>query len=108
MIDLCRIVGTGDDNTGIHVDRVGEYSFLMAGELGLAPEECDMILLAARIHDIGKIRIPDSILKKPGKLTREEFAVIKSHPVEGMKIIEACKSDPIVIYARDIVLTHHQ
>ena len=108
MIDLCRIVETGDGSTGIHVDRVGEYSFRMARELGLAPEECDMILLAARIHDIGKIRVPDTILKKPGKLTREEFAVIKRHPVEGMKIIETCKNDPILIYARDIVLTHHE
>ncbi|MCL4490767.1 MAG: HD domain-containing protein [Nitrospirae bacterium] len=60
MIDLCRMVETGDDNTGIHVDRVGEYSFRMARELGFGPEECDVILLAASIHDIGVSRPGES------------------------------------------------
>ena len=96
-----------DDDTGCHVSRVSEYAACLARAAGLAAERCELIRRAAPLHDIGKIGIPDSILLKPGKLTDEEFATMKSHVVVGARILEGSTS-LVVRLAETIALTHHE
>ncbi|MGA1825956.1 MAG: HD domain-containing phosphohydrolase [bacterium] len=76
-----------DEETGNHVIRVACYSRALARQLGMSPAFMDMIFLAAPLHDVGKIGIPDRILLKPGKLTSEEIAVMKSHCTIGAEIL---------------------
>jgi len=96
-----------DDDTGCHVSRVSEYAARLAHEAGLAPERCELIRRASPLHDIGKIGIPDRILLKPGKLTDEEFAVMKSHVLVGARILQGSTS-AVVRLAESIALTHHE
>ena len=81
-----------DTYTKGHSNRVAEYTKLIAKEMGYSEEELDRIYCIALLHDCGKIGVPDSILKKPGKLDDEEFAVIKSHTVRGGEILKNFKS----------------
>jgi HD-GYP domain-containing protein (c-di-GMP phosphodiesterase class II) len=74
--------------TGYHVKRVAEFSYLIALRYGLAEEESELIKLAAPMHDIGKIAIPDSILLKPGKLTPEEWETMKMHTTLGYEMLK--------------------
>ena len=74
--------------TGNHVKRVAEYSRILALHAGLKPEEAELIKMASPMHDIGKVAIPDAILKKPGKLTDEEFEVMKSHTEIGQSLLK--------------------
>ncbi len=76
-----------DPYTRQHSDRVARLSVSIAGEMGCSKEEMDIIDFAGRLHDIGKIGVMDKVLLKPGKLTDEEFDMIKKHPVIGAKII---------------------
>jgi len=96
-----------DDATGHHIERVSTYSYVIAKEYGLDESECETILNAAPMHDIGKIGIPDYILKKPGKLSYEEFDIIKKHPVIGSEIIGNTDNGLIRI-AKIIALEHHE
>ena len=94
-----------DPYTEGHSERVSAYSTRMARELGLSEEEIDNIRLVALLHDIGKIGVPDSVLKKPGRLTDEEFGLMKQHTVVGSEIIKDINSIPgVVIGAR----YHHE
>jgi putative nucleotidyltransferase with HDIG domain len=94
-----------DPYTYQHSQRVAQYSSAIARKLGLSPTEIALIELAAKVHDIGKIRIPDSILLKPGKLTPEERRVMETHSRLGFDILR-----PFSEYAKvlDLVLTHHE
>lgn len=74
--------------TGNHVKRVAEYSYLIAIGLGMDQEEADLLKIASPMHDIGKVAIPDSVLKKPGKLTDEEFDIMKSHTDIGYGLLK--------------------
>ncbi len=74
--------------TGNHVIRVGEYSYVLAKAIGLPEEECEVIRLAAPLHDIGKVAIPDSILNKPGRLTFDEFEKMKTHAEIGERLLK--------------------
>ena len=65
--------------TGNHVKRVAEYSYVLALGLGMNQEEADLLKMASPMHDIGKVAIPEDVLKKPGKLTDEEFKVMQNH-----------------------------
>jgi response regulator RpfG family c-di-GMP phosphodiesterase len=76
---LAKAAEFRDNETGKHVIRVGKYAALIAKHLGFGPSYCAQIELAAQLHDVGKIGIPDSILLNPGKLTREEFEIMKRH-----------------------------
>lgn len=96
-----------DGETGDHIRRLGLYSQLMAKHLGWGQNEIDEIRIAAPMHDIGKIGIPDHILTKPGKLTKEEFEIMKKHPEIGSKILSNSKS-PLIQMASDISLGHHE
>ncbi len=85
---LARAAEYRDNETGEHIIRVGKYCRIIAEELGFSPDYCREIELAAQLHDVGKIGIPDSVLLNPGKLTSEEFEVMKTHCSVGMEIME--------------------
>src|SRR6266853_3774811 len=84
---LVSLVDLRDCYTGGHSTRVAEYSHRIALEMGLGDEETEMLLLAASLHDIGKIGVPDHILLKPGRLTEEEFEHIKKHSEFGWMVL---------------------
>lgn len=96
-----------DDDTGEHTKRVGDLSGRIATHLGLTPRESEMIRLAAQVHDIGKTGIPDSILLKPGRLTADEMAIMRTHTTIGATILSA-SSAPLLRLAEEIALTHHE
>lgn len=104
---ICAADTRDDGETGSHIRRLGLYSELLAKKLGWDENECEEIRIAAPMHDIGKIGIPDSILKKPGKLSEAEFEVMKTHPAIGGRILSNSKS-PLVEMARDICIGHHE
>lgn len=96
-----------DFETGNHLLRISRYARKIAEALGLESAQAEMIELASPMHDIGKIGIPDRILKKPGRLTLEEFAVIKTHPSIGYNILHGSTS-PIIQLGATIALTHQE
>ncbi len=96
-----------DDETGLHVIRMSHYAKVIAVAAGFTEERADDLLNAAPMHDVGKIGIPDSILKKAGKLTEEEWKIMQTHATIGAEIIGEHKS-PLLISARTIALTHHE
>jgi len=102
---LAQAVEMRDAYTYGHTMRVTEYSFLLATHLQASPQELQLIRIGTPLHDIGKIGIPDAILGKPGKLTREEFDIMKTHAVKGAKIIEQIPDLADVI---PIVRSHHE
>jgi HD-GYP domain-containing protein (c-di-GMP phosphodiesterase class II) len=93
--------------TGNHVKRVAEYSFLIAQGLGMGQDECDLIKMASPMHDIGKVAIPDSVLKKPGKLDEEEFAIMQSHTTIGYGLLKN-SSRKILKTAAILAHEHHE
>lgn len=96
-----------DDTTGEHVYRVGYLSSLLGKAIGLEDEMCFLLLLAARMHDIGKLSIPDSILLKPGKLTVAEFDIMKMHTTYGADLLAKSKI-PQMHIAEEIARCHHE
>jgi putative two-component system response regulator len=96
-----------DDSTGQHIRRVGRLSALLAGSLELGDDEVELIRLAAPLHDVGKITVPDEILLKPGKLTAEEFELMKEHTSTGAKILSGSKFQ-LLRLAEVIALAHHE
>lgn len=91
---LASAIDAKDKYTHGHSSRVALYSAQIAKEAGKSEEECEMIYFAALLHDVGKIGIPDSIINKDGKLTDEEFAQIKMHPVYGNEILSRIRRSP--------------
>ena len=104
---LGEVTEARSEETGNHVKRVSEYSRILAEKCGLTEREIMLITMAAPIHDIGKIAIPDSILKKPGKLTSEEFEIIKTHTTIGYNILKHSNRD-ILKTAAIIAYEHHE
>ena len=96
-----------DDDTGMHTRRVGVLAARLAKELGLDPAQVALMEQAAPLHDIGKIGISDTILLKPGKLTTEEFELMKSHTTIGAGILSG-SSSPWLHMAEVIALSHHE
>ena len=96
-----------DDNTGEHTLRVGQTSAQIARALGRAEQEVELIRRAAPLHDVGKIAIPDSILLKEGRLTEEEFALMKTHTEIGARILSGGRF-PLLQLAEQIALYHHE
>jgi HD-GYP domain-containing protein (c-di-GMP phosphodiesterase class II) len=93
--------------TGNHVKRVAEYSYIIALALGMSQEEAELLKLASPMHDIGKVAIPDSVLKKPGKLTDEEFDIMKSHTDIGYNLLKN-SSRRILKTAAIVAYEHHE
>jgi len=104
---LGRAAEYKDDDTGTHVIRMSHYSRLLAEAAGLSSDRVELLFKASPMHDIGKLGIPDAILKKPGKLTDEEFDVMRKHPAIGAGIIGNQKSELLEV-ARVVALTHHE
>ncbi|MDB5529319.1 MAG: response regulator [Devosia sp.] len=104
---LARAIEYRDGDTGEHVSRVALISQLIAAGIGLSPQRCRTIYLAAPLHDIGKIAIADAILSKPGKLTPEEMAVMREHVTIGARILENGSSD-LIKTAELIAQSHHE
>ena len=96
-----------DNDTGEHVIRMGHFSALIARALGRDAAYCETLLHASRMHDIGKIGIPDSILKKPGKLTDEEWLVMRTHPQIGAALLSDT-DDPLYNMAEEVARCHHE
>ena len=88
IFTLGEITETRSKETGYHVKRVAEYSRLLALSYGLSEEETETLRLASPMHDVGKVGIPDSILNKPGKLTAEEFEIMKTHTTIGHSMLK--------------------
>ena len=96
-----------DNETGMHIMRMSHFSKVIALAYGFSESKADNLLHAAPMHDIGKISIPDRIMLKPGKLTDEEFAIMKTHPEIGAEILGDSDSDLIAL-AKVVSLTHHE
>jgi putative two-component system response regulator len=104
---LGRAADYRDNETGLHVVRVGYYSRLLGQAAGLLAQRADLLMYASMMHDIGKIGIRDDILLKPGKLTVEEFDIIKSHSMIGAQIIGDHDAE-VLQMAREIAQSHHE
>ncbi len=96
-----------DTDTGEHTIRVGDLSAQIATALGEPEEWAAQLRLAGRLHDIGKVAVPDSILMKPGPLTPDEFDVMKTHTTIGAEILSG-SSSPLIQLAAEVALNHHE
>ncbi|WP_286234995.1 response regulator [Thalassotalea sediminis] len=96
-----------DNETGMHVVRMSHYAKIIALAYGFSKARADMLLHTAPMHDVGKIGIPDHIMLKPGKLTEEEFKVMKTHPEIGVEILGEDDSE-LISLAKVVALTHHE
>ncbi len=96
-----------DDETEMHIRRTGLLSEVVAKAAGWFGEDLDAIRQAAPLHDVGKIGVPDAILQKPGKLTPEEYEVVKTHTLIGSEILSNSKM-PMLQMAQEIALNHHE
>jgi len=116
LLGLARLIESREDATGRHVDRIAEFSLLLAREFNRTATPDDRQIIgeanefaeAAMLHDIGKVCIPDAILLKPGKLTAAEFEAVKSHTVHGSIVVA---SDSLSLFhrlAREITRSHHE
>jgi len=108
-ITLCLTAASEyrDEDTGTHNRRMGLYAAVLATQIGSAELSADDVRMAAPMHDIGKIGIPDGILLKPGKLTDAEFEIIKTHSIIGAGMLGESRIRLLVL-ARDIALSHHE
>jgi cyclic di-GMP phosphodiesterase len=95
-----------DNETGMHILRMSHYAGAIAKAIGIPSKKRDLLTVAAPMHDVGKIGIPDSILLKPARLTDEEFEKMKHHTFIGSKILEG--SDELMRTAREIAISHHE
>jgi len=104
---LGRAAEFKDNETGLHVIRMSHYTKILALAVGMNEDEAEMLLHAAPMHDIGKIGIPDRVLRKPGGLDDEEWKIMRRHPEIGAKIIGEHQS-PLLEMSRVLALTHHE
>ena len=117
---LATLIETRDVGTGEHVIRTSRYVGMLARELRkdekykdvLTDDEIKMLQSAAPLHDVGKIAVSDTILLKPGKLTKDEFEIMKTHTVKGKKMIESIfsgiENSALLKIAEDIAVSHHE
>ncbi|MBI4615515.1 MAG: response regulator [Planctomycetes bacterium] len=105
IIVLSKVAEINDEDTGNHILRMSKYSEEIARGLNLDEAFVEEIAYSSPMHDIGKISIPPSILRKPGKLTAEEFEIMKTHTVRGNEILTGI---PFLERAREISISHHE
>jgi putative two-component system response regulator len=104
---LARLVEFRDEETGQHVHRMSAYCEILARRTGCSAEESERIRLASQLHDVGKVAVPDKVLLKPGKLTDEEFEIIKGHAETGYKMLAGSSSEVVQLGA-SIAHSHHE
>lgn len=107
VLRLARAAELRDDDTGEHIDRMSELCGAVARELGMTEAQAEQLQRASALHDIGKLGVPDAVLLKPGKLTPEEFAVMRQHVVGGAKLLQDSRS-PLLQLAEEVTRTHHE
>jgi len=107
IVRLARAAEFRDPETGAHIQRMAHCSRLIARRIGLPESEQDMLLLAAPLHDVGKLGTPDRILLKPGKLTPDEWEVMKQHAAIGYEILRESAS-PVIQAGATIAWSHHE
>ncbi len=105
LFTLAQIEDDKFPDTKKHSDRVGNLVKELTSVLKLSEDDADIIIKAAKLHDIGKIAIPDRILEKPGRLTKEEWEIIKTHPEKGAQIVKELTSFK---KGTNIILHHHE
>lgn len=120
ILGIANIVESRDGSTGMHIKRSAEFVDMLAGELLLREKYPDIITekyvtilhTVAPMHDIGKVQVPDAILRKSGKLTEEEYEIIKSHSAEGgrliLKTMGKLKNQKMVKIAYEVAAYHHE
>jgi hemerythrin-like metal-binding protein len=108
--DVIRSLGVAseyrDNETGLHIMRMTNFAQAIAKSLGIPDAQRELLYIAAPMHDVGKIGIADAVLLKPGKLTPEEFTIMKTHTDIGVTILEG--KDELIAAARDIAGCHHE
>jgi len=104
---LALVAEYRDDQAGRHVWRVARGAELVAARLGVDPAWRALLVRAARLHDVGKIAVPDGILLKPGRLTPQELAVVRTHPAVGHRLLTGGDA-PLLRLAASVALTHHE
>jgi response regulator RpfG family c-di-GMP phosphodiesterase len=104
---LANLIETRSEETGNHVKRVSEVSYLLALDYGFSEKEASIIKSAAGLHDVGKVGIPDHILNKPGKLSNEEYSIMKEHALIGFELLKSSKLKVFEIGAV-VSLQHHE
>jgi len=107
IVTLSRVAEHRDDDTGGHNRRIGNYSRELSRVLGMDDVFVDRISFASPMHDIGKVGVPDRILRKPGVFTPEEWEVMKTHAASGAEILGSGKS-PYLSMGSEIALNHHE
>ena len=101
---LAKAVDARDTYTGSHSERVSELAARVATRIGLDPEQVELTRLAGSLHDLGKLAIPEEILRKPGTLTDSERLVLERHPQIGFRMLDSLGVEPVA----DLVLHHHE
>lgn len=96
-----------DDDTGEHIIRMSRFSSMIADAYGQDKNYCSLLQQASPMHDIGKIGIPDNVLKKRGKLTEQEWECMRKHPEYGASILSGSEA-PLIQMAAEVALTHHE
>jgi response regulator RpfG family c-di-GMP phosphodiesterase len=102
---LAEVAEFKDRSTGGHIARIDTYTRALAMELGVSADEADVWGKASRLHDVGKVGIPDGILRKPGKLTAEEYLLMQRHTAIGASLL---RRDKFMELAREVALSHHE
>jgi len=107
LLRLARAAEYRDGETGFHMQRMGLYAKVLAERVGLDQPEAEVLAVAAPLHDVGKIGVPDRVLLEPGPLTPADRSIMERHTVIGASLLEGSPSK-VVELARTIALTHHE
>jgi len=104
---LINVQKLRDRSLAQHSTRVGEFAALIGREMGFEANAAAALKVAAGLHDVGKVAVPDAILRKPGPLTPDEWAVMKTHPTTGYEAFRD-EADPVLALAGTLALLHHE
>lgn len=107
VFTMGSIAESRSKETGNHVKRVAEYSYLFAKYLGLPEKECEMLKQASPMHDIGKVAIPDAVLNKPGRFNDEERVIMNTHAQLGFDMLQS-SNRPLLKMAATVAYEHHE
>ena len=107
IVRLMRASTQKDGETGAHIARVSEYALCLARYIGLSHHDAHSIAAAATMHDVGKLGLPDGILRKPGPLDAGELATMRTHTTLGAELLKVPRSTLLGL-AREVALTHHE